>query len=189
MGQYMMTIGTPNVRCRRSLPIALLTALLMPIAVRAQTDTIQGVINTYTRMTWMECTNKSTIEVEDPLGFHPGDRILIIQMRGASVDLRDSSVFGTPTYNGAGNYELATVDEIRGRLFTLKYELSRPYTLTEVVQVIRVPVYANVVVAGVVRPKPWNDTSGGVVAFIASGTITLNVDIDATGIGFSKCLG
>lgn len=75
--QYIVRAILPNV-------FALL--LLTCFTTLAQTDTVQGVINRYTRLTWIECTNRSTIEVQNPLGFHPGDRILLIQMRGASID-------------------------------------------------------------------------------------------------------
>ncbi|HVZ38759.1 MAG TPA: hypothetical protein VHI13_05750, partial [Candidatus Kapabacteria bacterium] len=91
-----------------------------------QTDTIGGVINRYTRLRYIECTGNSAINVADPYGFHVGDHILIVQMKGAEIDKRDTSTFGTITqYNSCGNYELATIDQINGRTFLLHYELAR----------------------------------------------------------------
>jgi len=164
--------------------------LLLFIAVSsasAQTDTISGVINRYTRLVYIECTNNSAIQVANSSGFASGDKILIIQMQGAEIDRADTSTttFGNVTwYNNAGNYELATIDEINGRTFILQHELARTYTLSGVVQVVRVPSYVNVVIADTLRPQKWNGTTGGVLAFIASGTVTMNADINAIGSGF-----
>lgn len=150
-----------------------------------QTDTVGGIINRYTRLTYIECTNNSAIIVENPYGFKVGDRILIIQMKGADITRSSDSTFGNVTaYNNAGNYELATIDEIHGKSFVLKYELARTYTLSGIVQVIRVPSYTNVMINDTLKAQPWNGSTGGVVAFIASGSVTLNSDIDVSGAGF-----
>ncbi len=178
-----------KVLLRRDSICCLVMILLCTMAgiVSAQTDTIHGVINRYTRLAYIECTNNSAIQVENPSGFKAGDKILIIQMQGADVDRSNTSTFGSVTwYNNAGNYELATVDEIHGRTFVLQYELAHSYTLSGIVQVIRVPSYTNVVISDTLRPQKWNGTTGGVLAFIASGTVTMNADIDGTGTGFRE---
>jgi hypothetical protein len=153
----------------------------------AQTDTIHGVINRYTRVTYIECTNNSAIQVENPHGFKAGDRVLIIQMQGAVIDQRDTSSFGSITANNnAGNYELATVDEVHGYTFILHYELARTYTLSGIVQVVRVPSYTNVVISDTLKPKAWDGSTGGILALIASGTVTMNADMNAVGCGFRE---
>ncbi len=98
--------------------VSLIALILSITVVSAQTDTIGGVINRYTRVTFIECTNNSAINVADPYGFKPGDRILIIQMQGAEVVTANDSTFGSiANYNNCGNYELATIDEINGYTF------------------------------------------------------------------------
>ena len=152
-----------------------------------QTDTIHGVINQYTKLVYIECTNNSAIQVENPRGFHVGDKILIVQMQGAAADRRDTSTFGSITANNnAGNYEIATIDEIHGYTFILHYELARTYTLSGIVQVVRVPTYVNVVVSDTLKALPWNGSTGGVLALIATGQIVMNADMDVTGCGFRE---
>lgn len=150
-----------------------------------QTDTIGGVINRYTNLLYIECTNNSAIVVQNPYGFKAGDKILIIQMKGADVNVSNSSSCGGITsYNNAGNYELATIDEVNGKSFVLTHQLSREYTLAGIVQVVRVPSYNNVVVKDLLQAQPWNGSTGGVLALISSGTVTLNENINVRGQGF-----
>ncbi|HVX91346.1 MAG TPA: hypothetical protein VHC20_07065 [Candidatus Paceibacterota bacterium] len=62
--------------------------------------------------------------------------------------------------------------------------MGREYDVSGLVQVIRVPQYTNVTVTGTLTAKAWDGQTGGVLAFIASGTVTLNADIDVSGKGF-----
>ncbi|MBS1911887.1 MAG: hypothetical protein JST22_07865 [Bacteroidetes bacterium] len=168
---------------RRTSYILAVLCLLASMAARAQTN-ISGVINRYTAATFIDKCNAS-IAVRNPFGFAAGDKVLIIQMKGASIDLVDHSGFGDITaYNNAGNYELATVDEVNGFTLVLHNKLAREYDVSGLVQVIRVPQYTDVTVTGTLTAKPWDGETGGVLAFIASGTVTLNVDIDVSGKGF-----
>ncbi|MBS1914505.1 MAG: hypothetical protein JST22_21145 [Bacteroidetes bacterium] len=165
--------------------IGTLLLCLTATVCHAQTDTISGVINRYTLVTFFECTNNAAFNVQNPAGFKAGDKILILQLQGADVELVDTSSFGSVTdLHNAGNYELATIDNVNGYTIELTCELARTYTLSDGVQIVRVPQYNNVVIADTIRAKPWDGYTGGVVALIASGTITMNADITATGAGF-----
>ncbi len=177
--------GLEIARLAASAALSLLILCLWATAMFAQTDTIGGIVNRYTRVTFIECTNNSAINVADPYGFKPGDRILIIQMQGADVVTANDSTFGSITnYNNCGNYELATIDEINGYTFVLHYELARTYTLSGIVQVVRVPTYTNVVIGDTLRAKSWDGSTGGVLALIASDTVTMHADMDVSGAGF-----
>ncbi|HVX90757.1 MAG TPA: hypothetical protein VHC20_03965, partial [Candidatus Paceibacterota bacterium] len=162
---------------RRYPYILAVLSLLASVAAHAQTN-ISGVINRYTPVVLIDKCNASVV-VRNSFGFAAGDKVLIIQMKGASIDLTDHSGFGDITaYNNAGNYELATVDEVNGFTLVLHNKLAREYDVSGLVQVIRVPQYTNVTVTGTLTAKAWDGQTGGVLAFIASGTVTLNADID-----------
>ncbi|HVX91342.1 MAG TPA: hypothetical protein VHC20_07045 [Candidatus Paceibacterota bacterium] len=168
---------------RRYPYILALLSLLASAAANAQTN-ISGVINRYTPVVLIDKCNTSVV-VRNSFGFAAGDKVLIIQMKGASIDLTDHAGFGDITaYNNAGNYELATVDEVNGFTLVLHNKLAREYDVSGLVQVIRVPQYTNVTVTGTLTAKAWDGQTGGVLAFIASGTVTLNADIDVSGKGF-----
>ena len=146
---------------------------------------IEGVINDYAVVNTIlhECTDH--LVVDDVSSFFAGDRVLLIQMKGAVVNLENSVSFGTITsVESAGNYELATVMDIIGSTIILEERLNRDYDPTAVLQLVRVPEYEDVQIVGELTCSPWNGSTGGVLAFEASGTITLSADIDVSGRGF-----
>lgn len=160
-------------------------AFLISHIVYAQTDSISGVVNRYTRVLLIDSCN-SALVVEDPRGFVVGDKVMIIQMKGAQIATAADSSFGTITnYGHAGNYELTTLDAVDGRTFVLRHKLARSYALSGIVQIVRIPVYTNVVIKGTVTAQPWNGTTGGVVALCATGNVTLQANIDVRGDGFT----
>src|SRR5262245_5010855 len=84
---------------------------------------ISGVVNIYTNAVAIDyCTN--SIELVSTAGFSAGDRILVIQMKGADITLSNTAAFGNlVSYNGAGNYEFATITSVSGSLISLEYAL------------------------------------------------------------------
>src|SRR5688500_12291849 len=101
---------------------------------------IGGVINNYTAVLDLnKCTNKLT--VEDGSSLNAGDTVLMIQMKGATIDSSDTPAFGTITsFNNAGNFEFNYVKSRTGNVIELKNMLSRQYTIPDgKVQLIKVP--------------------------------------------------
>lgn len=94
--------------------------------------------------------------------------ILIIQMGG-------------PT---AGTYEFARLRTRAGATLTLDAALTKSYTAANKVQVIRVPRYTSVTFnsGGFLSVGKWDGNTGGIVAFRASGTVSLDT-ADASGTG------
>jgi hypothetical protein len=153
------------------------------ISLRAQN--ISGVINTYSEVLSVDtCLNQ--LVISDATGFSVGDRVLLIQMKGAVIDLSNTAAFGTVTnYENAGNYEFANIASIAGLTITLKNKIVRLYTAPRgFVQLVRVPQYNNVTINGKLTASPWDGRKGGIVVLEASGTISLNADIDVSGMGF-----
>ncbi|MDX1652068.1 MAG: gliding motility-associated C-terminal domain-containing protein [Brumimicrobium sp.] len=142
-----------------------------------------------------------------------GDLILIVQMQGASVDVnhtptsswggnytvqnswmstffRDSTEYGQVlNYNNAGNFEYAEVAGVSGSGgITLSCPLSKSYTASGHVQVVRVPRFDNLTVpnnTSITAPF-WNGSTGGIVAIEVDGDLIINGTgtISASELGF-----
>lgn len=151
--------------------------------VQAQTSLTGNQTYTQTVATGFDAATAS-IDVSNTAGLAILDEILVIQMKGAVIDLTNTVNFGhVNNYNGAGAFELATICAIDGNTITLDKFLINTYDPAGIVQVIKVPVYANVSVDGPLTAPAWNGTSGGVLLMKAD-QITLNNDIDMSGKGF-----
>lgn len=155
-----------------------------------QTTSISGVINNYASVTSI---GAQSVSVSSISGFMIGDKVLLIQMKGATIDTTNTLNFGIiSSYNDAGNYEMLTVSAISSGTITFTNPISRTYNIVGLVQLIKVPVYNNVSVTGLLTCLPWNGLTGGVLVFEAIGNVTLNANIDVTGKGFlggSKVFG
>jgi hypothetical protein len=151
----------------------------------ASLDTLKGEINIYTPVLAIDYCH-SVVVVQSSKGFAAGDKVLIIQMKGATIDTADSSTFGDlVSYNDAGNFELGTIAWVDGTSIFLQKKLVRSYTISGLVQLIRVPVYTNAVIDSVVGARPWDGRVGGVVAMIVTDTLNLmGKTISATTCGF-----
>jgi hypothetical protein len=116
----------------------------------------------------------STLTVSSPSGiFQPGQQILIHQTRGSS----------------AGVWELNSVQSYALGNITTNAPLANTYASSGAnrAQVLVVPQYSNVTVSAsvTVSAKPWNGAVGGVLAFFANGTLTVNGNISGDGAGYA----
>jgi hypothetical protein len=147
---------------------------------------IGGSINIYAQVLDVDtCLNQ--LLIDNATGFNVGDRVLLIQMKGADVDLTNTASFGTVTdYGDAGNYEFGNIADIKGLQITLTNKIIRLYEAPSgFVQLVRVPQYTDATISSIVSPGiQWNGHKGGIVVMEASGTVTLNADIDVSGMGF-----
>ncbi|WP_044195337.1 adventurous gliding motility protein AgmC, partial [Hyalangium minutum] len=114
------------------------------------------------------------------------DLVMILQSTG----IQPEPISGTagPTdisTNVVGRWELAKVGTIAGNRLNLTQPLLNGYTANHT-QIVRVPQYTNVTASGtgVIVARPWDGQTGGVIAFLATGTVTVNTSIDATSLGF-----
>ena len=162
--------------------------LVFFIAKNTQGQTsISGIINDYASVSAVDVPCNS-VTVSSVTNLSVGDKILIIQMKGATVLETNSAVYGNlnipSDINNAGNYEFNEILGFIGTTVYLKFTMAKAYTVAGVVQLIRVPQYVNASVDGILRAQAWNGSTGGVLVFEASGTITLNADIDVSELGF-----
>ncbi|WCL82442.1 T9SS type A sorting domain-containing protein [Saprospira sp. CCB-QB6] len=157
---------------------------------------IGGIINDYTAVTSLNlpvcdpcdpsCAH--TITVQDPAAFAPGDKALIIQMKGADIDVTNTAASGDVlNINEAGNYEFFEIGNIVGNVITPRFSLIRNYNVAGVVQVVRIPDYGNNVVEvnSTLTAGDWSEANGvgGVLALVTD-KLVLNADIDLLGKGY-----
>lgn len=145
-------------------------------------QSISGVVNNYAEIT---SVGTDEVEVADVSGFQVGDKVLIIQMKGATITTGNIAGFGTVTaLNNAGNFEFSVIASINASTIVFETELCKSYDASASVQLVRIPVYTDVTISDVLTAEPWDGTIGGIVAIEATGSITFNSSIDVSGMGF-----
>ena len=143
---------------------------------------IFGTVNSYAAVNAVT-PNSATLVAIGP--FQVGDKVLIIQMKGALITATNTAGFGTITnLVNAGNFEFAIIGSITGNTVTFTTNLCKSYSVSGKVQLVRVPVYTNANIAGTVTAQPWNGTTGGIVAIEATNSISFNANINVSGQGF-----
>ncbi len=156
-----------------------LCSLLLIIFFNSALGQISGIINSYAKVTTINPTC-NFVTVSTTAGFNVGDKGILIQMKGASIDGNGNVV----SYNGAGNYELVTIASIQSNDIYFTNTLVNNYDPTKLVQLVNMPVYGNITVNGLLTAKPWDGDTGGILAFEVSDTLKLNANIDVSGQGF-----
>ena len=155
---------------------------LNSIEILDDSPTISGFINSYTSVTGIGKFPTSQIQVADAKEFAVGDKVLIAQMQERPFSKTQSNK--SLRYDFAGNHEFARIVSINGNSIALEKQLAHHYSTLGKVQLVRVPEYEDVAVAGELTCKPWDGETGGILAFEANGTITLQSHINVSGKGF-----
>lgn len=148
---------------------------------------ISGIINAYTPVLALNpCDNKIT--VENATAYNTGDTVLMIQMKGAIIDMTNTSSFGNITdYKNSGNYEFNFVKSKSGNIIELKNKITRSYDIPAgKVQLVRVPYYNSITVSDTLTCLPWDGSKGGILVLNVRDTLELNADINTSGKGFLK---
>ena len=117
-------------------------AAVLLMTSRAAGQNISGVVNDYREVTAVGVN--SVVVSPDAAPFACGDRVVVIQMQGATISTANDANFGNITaYNSAGKYEFAVVASVTGSQINFSANLLNSYNVTGAVQVVRVPVYVN----------------------------------------------
>ena len=155
----------------------------------ALTVTAAGtVVNRYAQVTGPLAPGDTSIPVSTVTGFGAGDLVMVLQTTGV-VPSQPSGSQDPLSLNdkAVGRWEFARLASVSGTTLGLTAPLIRDYP-ANVTQVIRVPEYTNVTInpGGRITATPWNGSTGGVIAFLATGTVSLatNALISASGAGF-----
>lgn len=163
----------------------LVVALCLGV-LQADGQNISGIINQYAAVSAISTINcHATLTVDSAQAFSTGDSVLIIQMKGALIDSSNGASFGTIlSLQDCGNYEIASVQAVSGNTITLNESLTRTYTVSGKVQLVKVPAYPNATISAPLTCTPWNGNKGGILALTVSNTLTFNSDINLDGKGF-----
>ncbi|AGC44015.1 OmpA family protein [Myxococcus stipitatus DSM 14675] len=153
-------------------------------------STADNIINSYAEVTAPLAPGDVTLSLGTCLGasacFAAGDLVMVLQTTGL-VPVPDSGGAGPTdiTNNPVGRWEFARVASVSGSTLTLTAPLVHTYA-ANVSQVIRVPEYVDFTVTGPGRviAVPWNGSAGGVIAFLATGTVNNAGELNANASGF-----
>ncbi len=151
-------------------------------------------VNNYTFIMQNSSVGESNIIVNDSTGFKIGDEILIIQMQEGNTDCN------------AGDYEFSFISDIDNNNISLTRTLQKDYCFynpiitnsyegenpaegnhtSSVAQVVKIPHFTDLTIqSGTSISAPyWNGSIGGIVAFRATGTVTMDGYINTTARGF-----
>ena len=154
----------------------------MLLMTPASFDTINGVVNEYASVSYL---SEDKVVVGDPSIFSAGDRVLLIQMKGASIVETEDTTYGDVTdYGFAGMYEFTTLSSISGDTLVLDVPVCHDFDVSGAIQVVRVPEYEQVVIDDQLTADSWNGSTGGVVAVWANQAVYLQDTINVSGLGF-----
>lgn len=155
----------------------------------AQTVVNAPSINKYANVLQIDyCKNSISIPAGMGGQFATGSKVLLIQMKGASLLEGNNANNGKiDDYNNAGNYEINEIKSINSFAndeIVFKFALERAYNVSGYVQIVSIPQYQDVVFQNTLTCQAWNGSFGGILTFNATGSVTLNADIDVSTKGF-----
>ena len=125
-----------------------------------------------------------------------GDLILIIQLKGATINGTPNGIYAAPNdstwgsvinYNNCGNYEFQQVKAVpNATTIDLDCGLQFNYTSAGNVVVVRIPRYQTLTInnGASITCDAYNGSIGGIVAIEVLGTTTINGSITSSGKGF-----
>lgn len=140
----------------------------LTVSSTSYTDAVRSAVSTTSN------SGQAVLSVSSVSGFSAGQTVLVIQMLGT----------------GAGQYEEKTISSVGGSSLTFSSNLIYTYTngANDKAQVLKVNQYTSVTVnnGGVLTCSAFDGSTGGIVYFKASGTVTVNSDgkISASEKGF-----
>ena len=157
-------------------------------SVYSQGTSIGGVINEYTNV--VAISGSSNVTVSNAGIFNIGDTVLLIQMKGVVINGLENSAYGSYQYSlgTPGAYQFLVIQSVTGPdvVFTRDIVNISSYNVAGLVQLIKVPSYNSAIVTSELTCPPWDSITtktGGVLALIVGGTLTLDADINVNGKG------
>ncbi|MFN2437656.1 MAG: T9SS type A sorting domain-containing protein [Chitinophagaceae bacterium] len=151
----------------------------------AQTN-ISGIVNNYYKVTAINTTT-SVLKLDNTTGLNASDKVMLIQMKGITVETANNTAFGSVSNQGnAGNYEINNICLIRNDSVWLTNSLVKTYDVIGKIQLVRIPRYESANVIASLTASPWDSTTGkgGVLAISVANTLTLNAPVTAEAKGF-----
>ena len=171
----------------KRISVSIFFIIFFSFSVCAQPTNISGIVNTYHKVVEI-IPVKACVRVADITGLNVNSRVMLVQMKGASINTTSTSSFGdTTSLNGAGNYEIGAVCYIIGDSVFLFHNLLNAYnTSSGKVQLVQFAEYQSANVVDTIKAASWDSAAGkgGVIALFATLDITLNAPIFADSSGY-----
>lgn len=126
-------------------------------------------------------------KLDNVSGLSYGNTVLLIQMKGAGINIVNNSSFGdTTSLNYAGNYEVATICSVSNDSVYFFNQLANSYDPNFKVQLVKFGEYYSANVTDTVKAQSWNSTTGkgGVLAIKVETDLTLNAPLFADSTGY-----
>lgn len=117
--------------------------------------------------------------------FHTGDLVLLHQTQVAAVPPENDAGTLDLTAAAAGRFDWVRVQTQTGTTLTMEAPLEHDYE-SPGAQAVVVPEYTDLTITatGAVIASPWNGAAGGLIVFLATGTVKNDGLVDASGSGF-----
>ncbi len=146
---------------------------------------IGGVINDYAAVPSLNVCNQE-MTLDDATDFEIDDTVMIIQMKGATMNLSNTAGFGDlVSLNNAGNYEYNVIASKSGNIISFQNAWQHDYDVTGKVQIVSIPHYTgDIDVTGTLTADQWDGNKGGILIFNVAGQLNLKANIDVSGKGF-----
>ncbi len=124
------------------------------------------------------------MNITDTNGFEVGDKAIIIQMKGATINETNTPAFGSIlSLKNAGLFEIITIDTIIGNFITTSFKPINKYDFGGYVQLVSFKYNNLVNINQEIRATPWNGRTGGIIA-INAGVLNIDANINADAAGF-----
>jgi hypothetical protein len=147
---------------------------------------LSGIVNSYAAVTAF--VDPATVTVDNPSPFSVGDRVLLYQAKGATIDVTNSASYGNITNIGsAGVFEFHQIAAISGNNITFTCPRVRTFgnPATDAIQLVKVAYSSsNLTITGTVTALPWDGSKGGIVVIETDGTLSFNANINVRAQGF-----
>ena len=150
----------------------------------SQTTNISGTVNSYHKVLGV---SSIAAKLDNVSGLSYGNTVLLIQMKGATINTANNPSFGdTTSLNYAGNYEVATICSVSNDSVYFFNQLLNSYDPTFKVQLVKFGEYYSANVTDTVKAQSWNSTTGkgGVLAIKVEADLTLNAPLFADSTGY-----
>lgn len=133
-------------------------------------------------------TNRTDTPIDSAVVLAPAGSTAVSVGSGLGFIANQIVLFHQTQGENAGTWELARVRSYSGTTLVLASELKNTYSSygNDRAQVRVLPQYNDVTVdSGITwTAKAWNGSTGGIFAFLANGTVTVNGTINGKGLGF-----
>ncbi len=142
-------------------------------------------VNSYAIVVAPVAAGATSVAVPSTQGFHAGDLVMLLELgTAATPDSGDGTPVDLAALGDVGQFELTRIQSIIGT--TIVFVAPLGISLALPAEVIRVPEFIDVTVpAGAsVVAAPWDGANGGVLAFVATGNVTVNGTLGANAAGY-----